>query len=524
MVRQISSPSLVHWVRTVRDARHIFTNLLCGRDLKIGVRLGASFLTIFVLMIAGDAVSIWQLRQLEAHTKLLKTADKASSAIVRLHLDVNSFSGGVAVLTRSHDARQFTNAAALLRETFLRHVRDAEQILNSSPEIAQDAFTSSTLKTLKATLPSQIDSEIELANVGDWAAIQLRLTGQIQDLIDLSSSLVEGVEERVFQQRAAMNEETEQVRRRLFIVVPAAWLLTLLVAAALGWYITRNITVPLSELTIGAEALARGDFRHEVNVGGNDELAVLGKAFNHAARQLDHQFEMTLEARVGERTRIARELHDTLLQSFHGLLLGFQTVFQLLPERAVEAKEKLGLAIEQAARAITEGRDAVQGLRESVIDGNDLAPAINILGEELATHSNESRPAFHVAVEGESRDLHPILRDEVYKISAEALRNAFRHAQAGRVEVEIRYGTEQFRLRVRDDGKGIDPVILSAQGAEGHFGLSGMRERATIMGAKLTVWSEVGAGTKVELCIPASTAYAATAQRSWLSQKLAGKA
>jgi len=524
MVRQISSPSLVHWVRTVRDARHIFTNLLCGRDLKIGVRLGASFLTIFVLMIAGDAVSIWQLRQLEAHTKLLKTADKASSAIVRLHLDVNSFSGGVAVLTRSHDARQFTNAAALLRETFLRHVRDAEQILNSSPEIAQDAFTSSTLKTLKATLPSQIDSEIELANVGDWAAIQLRLTGQIQDLIDLSSSLVEGVEERVFQQRAAMNEETEQVRRRLFIVVPAAWLLTLLVAAALGWYITRNITVPLSELTIGAEALARGDFRHEVNVGGNDELAVLGKAFNHAARQLDHQFEMTLEARVGERTRIARELHDTLLQSFHGLLLGFQTVFQLLPERAVEAKEKLGLAIEQAARAITEGRDAVQGLRESVIEGNDLAPAINILGEELATHSNESRPAFHVAVEGESRDLHPILRDEVYKISAEALRNAFRHAQAGRVEVEIRYGTEQFRLRVRDDGKGIDPVILSAQGAEGHFGLSGMRERATIMGAKLTVWSEVGAGTKVELCIPASTAYAATAQRSWLSQKLAGKA
>ena len=475
-------------------------------------------------MIAGDAVSIWQLRQLEAHTKLLKTADQASSAIVRLHLDVNSFSGRVAVLTRGHDARQFANEAALLRQTFLRHLRDAEQILNSSPEIAQDAFTSGTLKTLKATLPSQIDSEIELANAGDWPAIQLRLTGQIQDLIDLSSSLVEGVEERVFQQRARVDEETEQVRHRLFIVVPAAWLLSLLVAAALGWYITRTITVPLSELTIGAEALARGDFRHEVNIGGNDELAVLGKAFNHAARQLDHQFEMTLEARVGERTRIARELHDTLLQSFHGLLLGFQTVFQLLPERAVDAKEKLGIAIEQAAKAITEGRDAVQGLRDSVIEGNDLAPAISILGEELATHANNSRPAFHVAVEGKSRDLHPILRDEVYKISAEALRNAFRHAQAGRVEVEIRYDTEQFRLRVRDDGKGMDPVILSAQGTEGHFGLSGMRERATIMGAKLTVWSEVGAGTEVELCIPASTAYATTNERSWLSQKLAGRA
>jgi signal transduction histidine kinase len=480
-------------------------------------------LTIFVLMIAGDAVSIWQLRQFEAHTKLLKTADNASSAIVRLHLDVNSFSGRVAVLTRGHDAHQFANEAALLRETFLRHLRDAEQVLKSSPEMAQDAFTSGTLETLKASLPSQVDSEIELANAGDWPAIQLRLTGQIQDLIDLSSSLVEGVEERVFQQRARADEETEQVRHRLFIVVPAAWLLTLLVAAALGWYITRSITVPLSDLTIGAEALARGDFRHEVDVGGNDELAVLGKAFNHAARQLDHQFEMTLEARVGERTRIARELHDTLLQSFHGLLLGFQTVFQLLPELAVDAKQKLGATIEQAARAITEGRDAVQGLRESIIEGSDLAPAISVLGEELATHSNNSRPAFRVTVEGESRDLHPILRDEVYKISAEALRNAFRHAQAARVEVEIRYDTEQFRLRVRDDGKGIDSVFLSDQGAEGHFGLSGMRERATIMGAKLTVWSEVGAGAEVELCIPASTAYATTTDRSGFPQRLAGK-
>ena len=193
----------------MRTAWHTLANLFRGSDLKIGVRLTTCFLTIVVLMIAGDAVSIWQLRQLEAHTQMLKTADKASSAIVRLHLDVNSFSGRVAVLTRGHDARQFANEAALLRETFLRHVRDAEQILNSSSEIAQDAFTSSTLKTLKATLPTQIDSEIELANAGDWPAIQLRLTGQIQDLIDLSSSLVEGVEERAFQQRAS-SERTDR--------------------------------------------------------------------------------------------------------------------------------------------------------------------------------------------------------------------------------------------------------------------------------------------------------------------------
>jgi signal transduction histidine kinase len=239
---------------------------------------------------------------------------------------------------------------------------------------------------------------------------------------------------------------------------------------------------------------------------------------------LRHEFEMTLDARVGERTRIARELHDTLLQSFHGLLLRFQTASQLLPGRPVEAKEKLDGAIEQASDAITEGRDAVQGLRDSTVQGNDLALAISTLGEELATDDARPRATFRVAVEGQSRNLHPILRDEVYKVAAEALRNAFNHAQAQQVEVEIRYDNEQFRLRVRDDGKGIDPAILSAQSSEGHYGLPGMRERAKLMGAKLTVWSEVDAGTEVELRIPASTAFTTGRKSSWWSQAFTAKA
>ena len=167
----------------------------------------------------------------------------------------------------------------------------------------------------------------------------------------------------------------------------------------------------------------------------------------------------------------------------------------------------------------------MQGLRASTVQSNDLALAISTLGEELAADpSNYRSAAFRVAVEGEARNLHPILRDEIYKIAAEALRNAFRHAQAQQVEVEIRYDDEQFRLRVRDDGKGIDPAVLSGQGSEGHYGLRGMRERATLMGGKLAVWSEVGAGTEVELRIPASTVYATARSRSWLSRKLSGKA
>jgi signal transduction histidine kinase/ligand-binding sensor domain-containing protein len=248
-------------------------------------------------------------------------------------------------------------------------------------------------------------------------------------------------------------------------------------------------------------------------------LALLWAVYQWRVRQLQKQFETTLEVRVGERTRIARDLHDTLLQSFHGLLLRFQTVSVLLPERPIEAKEKLDSAIDQAAGAITEGRDAVQGLRASTVERNDLALAISTLGEELENDSSNHRPAtFRVSVEGEPRDLHPILRDEIYKIAAEALRNAFHHSQAKQVEVELRYDDDQFRLRVRDDGKGIDPALLSSDGLEGHYGLRGMRERATLIKGKLAVWSEVDSGTEVELRIPASAAYTANRKRSWLSE------
>ena len=254
-------------------------------------------------------------------------------------------------------------------------------------------------------------------------------------------------------------------------------------------------------------------------------LALLWAAYQYRIRQVQHAFEATLEARVGERTRIARELHDTLLQAFHGLLLRFQTASYLLPDRPTEAKEKLDGAIAYAAKAITEGRDAVQGLRASTVERNDLPVAIRTVGDELATDASANPPpAFRVGVEGQPRDLHPILRDEIYKIAAEALRNAFRHAQAGLVEVEIRYDDDEFRLRVRDDGKGIDSEVLAAQGIEGHYGLRGMPERAALIGGSLTVWSEVGSGTEVELRLPAGTVYATSARRSWWSRRFAAKA
>lgn len=243
-------------------------------------------------------------------------------------------------------------------------------------------------------------------------------------------------------------------------------------------------------------------------------------------RQLTSLLNARFDERLAERTRIARELHDTLLQSFHGLLLRFQAATNLLPERPAEARKTLDSAIDQAAQAITEGRDAVQGLRSSTIVTNDLASAITALGTELArSELNPNAAEFHVEVEGTPRDLHPILRDEVYRIAGEALRNALHHAQAQRIEVEIRYDERQLRLRVRDDGKGIDPKLLNEDGRAGHYGLGGMRERAKLMGGKLAVWSELDSGTEVELRIPASRAYEIppARRRWWLAEKFSGR-
>ncbi len=123
------------------------------------------------------------------------------------------------------------------------------------------------------------------------------------------------------------------------------------------------------------------------------------------------------------------------------------------------------------------------------------------------------------------RDLHPILRDEVYRITGESIRNAFRHADAKQIEVEIHYDDRRLRVRVRDDGKGIDPKLLSDDGREGHFGLRGMRERAKLIGGKLTVWSELDAGTELELSIPAARAYTTVTdgQQISLTEKLLAK-
>jgi ligand-binding sensor domain-containing protein/two-component sensor histidine kinase len=247
-------------------------------------------------------------------------------------------------------------------------------------------------------------------------------------------------------------------------------------------------------------------------------LALVWGAYRLRLRQIAHAFNLRLNERVNERTRIARELHDTLLQSFQGLMLRFQSARDLLPAHPEKAVEALDGALERADQAIVEGRDAIQNLRASTTTSNELAQAIARLAEELTQSSGGDRsPAtFWMQVEGTPRDLHPIVRDDIHRIAREALRNAFRHAQADRIEAEITYGPREVRLRIRDDGKGMDPKHLH-DGRARHWGLAGMRERAVHIGAQLDLWSEVGAGTEVELRIPGAVAYGPAGDRGNVS-------
>ena len=276
------------WIRRVPDS---FRNPFRPGGARIGTRLTACFVAIVLSMMAADVVAVWQFSRTLAPAGRLNEADRTSLAVVRVHLDVDTFRDSVAALASTQDIRQFTNEAATLRQKFVEDVAQSQQLLVSSRDTGQDPVIRSALETLRVTLPSQLDTTAELASAGDWAAVSLRVADQVQALIDLSSSLVEKVDREVSQERAEAIGSAQRARRQLLTILPVAALLPLLVAVALGWYATRSITEPLFELDAGARALAQGDFQYQVAIQGEDELAQLGRVFNDTARRLAALYE-----------------------------------------------------------------------------------------------------------------------------------------------------------------------------------------------------------------------------------------
>jgi signal transduction histidine kinase len=231
-------------------------------------------------------------------------------------------------------------------------------------------------------------------------------------------------------------------------------------------------------------------------------VSILWTLYLVRLKQMEAEIRARIEERLGERERIARELHDTLLQGIQGLILRFQAVADRIPA-SEPARQMIEKVLDRADEVLVQGRDRVKNLRLNA-QMKTLREALTDVIKDLAVSKGVE---FSVVVEGGVRKLNPLIRDEAYWIGHEALVNALHHARAKRIEVEIAYDPSHLRLRFRDDGSGIDPKIIEAGGKPGHWGMRGMRERAAKIGAHLETWSRPGAGTELELRIPGSVAY-----------------
>ena len=259
------------------------------RRLNIGPRLTACFLIIVVLMGAVDFIAAWQFKHIEVSAHRFYQVDQKSLAVMRAYVDLMEFREALVTLANAQDERGFAVEAASQRDHVVQDVRRAEETLKSFPYL--DSNVAITLEAVGRSLPLQADALVQLADAGDWQGVRLRLANQVRTLVGLTSQLVHDVDQEVTHERAQALASTERARDQLALVLSVTAAFTLLMAIVFGWYATRSITGPLATLDKGAKALGSGDFQHQIEVQGEDELARLGTAFNYAARQVRELYD-----------------------------------------------------------------------------------------------------------------------------------------------------------------------------------------------------------------------------------------
>jgi signal transduction histidine kinase len=433
-----------------------------SNSFDIGRRLAFTLAVLIGVILGGNGLVIVEFEKARLQTDRLTGVSQQLIAALRLQQSLLSFHQHLNELVQSKDASRMASEATTLTAPLLQRAQEARRTLQFLPaEFRVDPAFLTVLNTIEVTLPSQLRDLAALAAAGDWEGVRVHLDDELHRVETTTEDHVNSIGRDLNEELPIALANMGDVERRILVTVPVTAISTVLMAAFVGWAIARRI------------------------------------------------LELRLEERVGERTRIARELHDTMLQSLQGSLAQMQAARNLFPRRPEHALQNLDDAITMAAGAIAEGRNAVGELLSTGVS-NDLAEELKALGGELAARGAAT---FQLVVEGPSRDLRPIVGDEIYRIGAEALRNAFNHARANHIEAELRYSERLLRLQIRDDGIGITWQILG-RGRSNHYGLTGMRERAQKIGAKLEIWSATGAGTEINLSIPASLAYGASPPRS----------
>jgi len=242
-------------------------------------------------------------------------------------------------------------------------------------------------------------------------------------------------------------------------------------------------------------------------------LSILGSAaavwvaYRLRMRQVAHALNARFDERLAERTRMARDLHDTLLQTVQGSKMIADTAMDR-PDDAPALMRALQQVSAWLGQASEEGRATVNALRTSTTERNDLAEAFQRAIEDC---QRQGAIDASLTVTGDAREMHPVVRDELYRIGYEAIRNACTHSRGSRLDIALTYGRD-LTLRVADDGMGME-LTVAERGKEGHFGLRGMRERAARIGATLSVTSAPGAGTAITVTVPGRVIFRTTSTR-----------
>src|SRR5215831_10202208 len=303
---------------------------------NIGPRLTLVFALLIALILAGNALVIWQFQMARTQTDRLTGANQQLIAVLQLQVALLSFHQRLDNLARSGDERHLTTEAEPLRRVLEKQAQQTRRaVANLPPGTQVDPAFLPTLETIEVALPSQLESINDLAKSGDWGIVRSRLDNELRPIETQTSVLVDSIQQQANGEFTQAVLKMGSVQRRILLIVPITAISTFFIAAFFGWAITRRIV------------------------------------------------ELRLEERVSERTRIARELHDSLLQSLHGLMFEFQAarnMFQKRPEEAIQALDGAILGTEQA---ITESQDAIEDLRSTPTE-DDLVHLIKTTGEDLA--------------------------------------------------------------------------------------------------------------------------------------------
>jgi signal transduction histidine kinase len=420
-----------------------------AKYFNLGPHLTVTFALLVAFILGGNGLLIWQFRIARLQADRLAGVSRQMMSVLRLHGSLLSFHQRMGELAQSRNAYILTTESESLQSTLLEQIRQTRGTLTRLPSGTQvDPLFLPTLEAIEISLPAQLDTITALASSGDWKAVNFRVADRLKPVETQASALVKIVDQEFVRELSRSEANTRSVQSRILVLVPAMAVSTFSIAMFFAWAIARKI------------------------------------------------IELRLEERVNERTRITRELHDTFLQTIQGSKLVADDALEQStdPIRMIRAMEQLSAWL---AKAIQEGRAALNSLRTTTTQTNDLAEALQRAAEDGVIPSSM---AVTFSVIGDAREMHPMVRDEIYRIGYEAIRNACTHSGARQLEVELRYA-DNLVLRVADSGTGIDPAIAD-KGKDGHFGLQGMRERAFRIGANLTIGSSSSFGTEIRLTVP----------------------